>query len=114
MMDTYKMQAHIICQLQKTLLIDNAANRVAGYILWMMKEKGIHRGGGIEIPRTLSFEKIAEALFMSRETATRMFARLKKEGIIDITDEHFIILDAKKLTDYSDSNEILTGYYGTV
>ena len=114
MMDLFKMQAHIITQLQKTLILDNANNRVASYLLWMINESGAEQGEVILVPRTLSFEKMASVLFMTRETVTRIFSKLKKDRILDVEPDRYIILDLQKLKEYSDTSDILTGYYGSL
>ena len=49
----------------------------------------------LEVP--LTHQDIADSLGMARETVSREMERFKKEGLLEVKDQHIIITDAERL-----------------
>jgi len=69
----------------------NARSRVAGYLLSCIDIKA-HENRTLSLPFPLSRVEIANMIGVTQETLTRLLGKLKQEKIIDIDENHRIII----------------------
>ncbi len=75
-------------------------SRIARVLLRLAEQYGTPENGGLRLKLRLGHQDIANLIGASRETVTLTLNRLKKEGILDSTRRHFIILQPEKLRDF--------------
>ncbi|OHD08629.1 MAG: hypothetical protein A2086_16415 [Spirochaetes bacterium GWD1_27_9] len=111
--DTFCSMGYIIGEMQQTLTITNAEEKIISYLNYLRKCNSFTKDGIIYVPRTITNEKIATILDLTRETVSRILNTYKYKKIIDITKDHFIIYDLQKIESISYDSIFVTGYYGT-
>ena len=78
----------------RALLLPQSANaKLAGLLLEWGKQAGTNTTRTTRIARTFTQEEIAHMICSSRETVTRLLARLNKRRVIRVTPDSIIICD---------------------
>ena len=70
----------------------NARSRVATYLISCIDVKE-HENRSVSIPLSLSRVEIANTIGVTQETLIRLFSKLKQEKIIDIDENHNVIIN---------------------
>lgn len=77
----------------------NAAEKLAGFLLWMSFRAYNHQVNQYELTLPMSRTDIADYLGLTIETVSRMFARFRRDGLIDLKGPHHVhVLDVYKIT----------------
>jgi len=87
-------------KLEGFILTDSTA-RVASFLSDLAKRFGVRKNGKIDLPLSLTHQRIAEFVGSFRETVTISVNRLKKEGILKDDRGKITILDIKKLNEHA-------------
>jgi CRP/FNR family transcriptional regulator len=74
-----------------------AEARIRNGILQLAKRHGIRDARGIIIDLKITHQELAEMVGTSRETVTRVFARLREEGIIQVDQRRITLIDSQAL-----------------
>jgi CRP/FNR family transcriptional regulator len=75
----------------------SADSRIRMGIYDLAKKHGIRDARGTIIDLKITHQELADMVGTSRETVTRVLARLKEEGIIEITDRRMTLLNSQAL-----------------
>jgi CRP/FNR family cyclic AMP-dependent transcriptional regulator len=95
---------HVLCarlrQVWQTqsLSSSTADARIRMGIHQLAKKHGIRDARGTIIDLKITHQELAEMVGTSRETVTRVLARLRQQGIIEINQRRMVLLDDKALT----------------
>jgi CRP/FNR family cyclic AMP-dependent transcriptional regulator len=74
-----------------------AEARIRNGILQLARRHGIRDARGTIIDLKITHEELAEMVGTSRETVTRVLARLRKEGIIQVDQRRITLIDSEAL-----------------
>jgi CRP/FNR family cyclic AMP-dependent transcriptional regulator len=94
---------HVLCarlrQVWQTQSLSSSAadTRIRMGINQLAKRHGIRDARGIIIDLKITHQELAEMVGTSRETVTRVLARLRKQGIIEIDQRRMTLLDSQAL-----------------
>ncbi|MFC7440445.1 Crp/Fnr family transcriptional regulator [Laceyella putida] len=75
-----------------------AQNRAITFLLGLADKYGKKREGTIRIDIPLTHQDMASAIGTTRETVSRLLNQLRKDGLIDVGRNQFIILDKDALS----------------
>lgn len=112
-LDLLRMTSKMIGDMQKTIITENAENRILAYLNYLKRKIGFLENGKIYIPKKQTHEKIGEMLLLSRETVTRTLNSLKERNILDINNEYYILNNPKEFDELSLFYNRVTGFYGS-
>lgn len=88
--------------------------RLLLYFRWLMNEYGKTADGGVlELPRTKTITELSDLLMATRETTSRNLARLKADGLLDYTEQTWIIRDPLRMMALIDCYNDGLGYQGS-
>lgn len=107
---TYFMmnQVHLLSSRVENLTFSNAYDKVAYHLIHLAGRFGELRDEGWYIRLPFRHQQIAEALSMSRETASRMIARMEKKNLIKQDGKgHFILRNPSALASTIGVDEVL-------
>jgi CRP-like cAMP-binding protein len=107
---TYLMmkQVHLLSSRVENLTFSNAYDKVAYHLIHLAGRFGELTDEGWYIRLPFRHQQIAEALSMSRETASRMIARMEKKGLIRQNGKgHFILRNPSALAGTIGVDEVL-------
>lgn len=107
---TYFMmnQVHLLSSRVENLTFNNAYDKVAYHLIHLAGRFGEPCDEGWYIRLPFRHQQIAEALSMSRETASRMIARMEKKELIKQDGKgHFILRNASALSSTIGVDEVL-------
>lgn len=107
---TYRMmnQVHLLSSRVENLTFSNAYDKVAYLLIHLAGRLGEPTKEGWYVRLPFRHQQIAEALSMSRETASRMIARMEKKGLIKQDGKgHFILRNPSALADTIGVDEVL-------
>ena len=82
----------------KMLAFLDVPSRLAGTILWLADRYGVTTERGMEVPYWFTHQEMADLIGSTRETVTTVLADLKREGLVDSRNHHFVIVDRAALT----------------
>jgi CRP-like cAMP-binding protein len=101
-------QVHMLSSRVENLTFNNAYDKIAYHLIHLAGRFGTPHKDGWFITLPLRHQQIAESLSMSRETATRMLARIERQGLI-IQDGkgHYILRDVSALASTIGVEEVL-------
>ena len=102
-----------IRSIKNSIVIESAETKIRNYLVWIIKKNAIEEDGKIKVYRKHTHEQISEMLGLSRETITKSFTALKKDGEIDIENEYFVIKNKDLLDVKGDFNDAHIGFYGS-
>lgn len=77
----------------QTLSFSSAETRILATLNRLAQTSGVRDKRGIIVNVKLTHMELAEMAGTSRETATRIIIKLQEEGILDIVDHKFVLLD---------------------
>lgn len=101
-------QVHLLSSRVENLTFNNAYDKVAYHLIHLAGRFGELREDGWYIRLPFRHQQIAEALSMSRETASRMIARMEKKGLIKQDGKgHFILRNPSALASTIGVDEVL-------
>lgn len=81
----------------KMLAFLDVPSRLAGLILWLADRYGVPTDRGLEVPYWFTHQEMADLIGSTRETVTTVVASLKREGLVDARNHHFIVLNRMAL-----------------
>ncbi len=100
-----RLMAQVLCRRSRVLyesVSDNALlplrARCARMLLTLMASYGLPRDRGVAITLKLSQDEFADMLGRTRQSVNRELKQLERDGIIEMTYSHFIILDEQALS----------------
>lgn len=101
-------QVHMLSSRVENLTFNNAYDKVAYHLIHLAGRFGVPHNKGWFITLPLRHQQIAESLSMTRETATRMLARIERQDLI-IQDGkgHYILRDVSALASTIGVEEVL-------
>ena len=101
-------QVHLLSSRVENLTFSNAHDKVAYHLIHLAGRFGEAHPDGWFITLPFRHQQIAEALSMTRETASRMIERIEKKGFIRQDGKgHFIIKDVSGLASTIGVEEVL-------
>ncbi|WP_166243511.1 Crp/Fnr family transcriptional regulator [Paenibacillus turpanensis] len=72
--------------------------RALSFLKELIENHGVAASGGIfEVPFPLTHQEIANSIGTARETVSRLFTQLKKEGVLDTSKEGHILIERDAL-----------------
>lgn len=77
----------------QTLSFSSAEARILATLSRLAENSGVRDTRGVIINMKLTHLELAEMAGTSRETATRIIIKLQDEGLLDIVDHKFVLLD---------------------
>jgi CRP-like cAMP-binding protein len=77
----------------QTLSFANAETRILSTLNRLAQSSGVRDRRGVIINVKITHMELAEMAGTSRETATRIIIKLQEEGLLDIVDHKFVLLD---------------------
>lgn len=100
-----RSMTRLLCR-RSRLLYENVADnalrplraRCARLLLTLMTSYGLPRDRGVAISLKLSQDEFADMLGRTRQSVNRELKQLERDGIIEMTYSHFIILDEQTLS----------------
>lgn len=101
-------QVHMLSSRVENLTFNNAYDKVAYGLIHLAGRFGVPHKDGWYVALPFRHQQIAESLSMTRETATRMMARIERQGLI-IQDGkgHYILRDVSALASTIGVEEVL-------
>lgn len=75
----------------------DAYGRLAGGLLSLAQEYGVQTPEGLKIDLPLSQQELANLTGTSRETVARILGQWKRDGLLDVRQQHLIIYQIKEL-----------------
>ncbi len=80
----------------ENLTLSNSYHRVAHEILFLAKKFGVKKAAGTEIQVQLTHQDLADILSLTRETVSTAMVQLRKQGLINTTN-NILVPDMAKL-----------------
>jgi CRP/FNR family transcriptional regulator len=84
----------------KTLALSDTFSRTAQILIRLSQQYGRPVSGGVQIDVDMTRQDLANLIGTTRETVSRVLSSMKKDKVIDFSDQQIIILDAKRLDRY--------------
>lgn len=92
----------------ENLAFNNAYDKVAYRLLYLAGTLGVRQNDGWYIPLAFRHHQIADSVSITRETASRMLERMKRNGLISHDSKgHFVIRNPSGLARTMDVEEIM-------
>lgn len=92
----------------ENLAFNNAYDKVAYRLLYLAGTLGVRQEDGWFVPLAFRHHQIADSVSITRETASRMIERMKRNGLIDHDRQgHFLIRNPSGLARTMDVEEIM-------
>lgn len=99
-----RSMTQLLCR-RSRLLYENVSDnallplraRCARMLLTLMTSYGLPRDGGVSISLKLSQDEFADMLGRTRQSVNRELKQLERDGMIEMTYSHFIIIDEQAL-----------------
>lgn len=107
---TYMMmkQIHLLSSRVQNLTYSNAYDKVAYQLIHLAGRFGVEHPEGWYVRLPFRHQQVAESLSMSRETASRMIARMERKGLIKQDGKgHFILRNPSALASTIGVDEVL-------
>jgi CRP/FNR family transcriptional regulator len=82
----------------QTLSFSSAETRIMSTLQRLAQSSGVRDKRGVIVNVKLTHMELAEMAGTSRETATRIIIKMQEEGILDIVDHKFVLLDQHSST----------------
>lgn len=86
-----------LASLASELAFTDVSTRLAGWLLEQARKEGIRTRRGIGVKRDLSLRELGSLMGTVGRVLSRSLAELRQEGVIDVTPDHFVILDQQRL-----------------
>jgi len=83
----------------ENISMKDAYKRVGHQLAYYAKRFGEQTDGGVKIIPPLTHQDIADLLSITRETVSTCMTRLRKNGLIDISDRQIVVKDLDKLNE---------------
>lgn len=84
----------------KTLALSDTLARTAQILTRLSQQYGRPVAGGIQIDIDMTRQDLANLIGTTRETVSRVLSSMKKDKVIDFSDQQIIIIDEKRLARY--------------
>jgi CRP/FNR family cyclic AMP-dependent transcriptional regulator len=94
---TAEVMAHME-ERTKMLAFLDVPSRLAGTILWLADRYGQPGDRGVEVPYWFTHQEMADLIGSTRETVTTVLAEMKRDGLVDSRNHHFVVMDRGALT----------------
>jgi CRP/FNR family transcriptional regulator len=86
----------------KTLALSDTFSRTAQILIRLSQQYGRPVAGGIQIDVDMTRQDLANLVGTTRETVSRVLSSMKKDKVLDFSDQQIIILDVKRLDRYKE------------
>lgn len=101
-------QVHLLSSRVENLTFNNAYDKMAYHLIHLAGRFGVKHKDGWFVTLPFRHQQMAEALSMTRETATRMLAKIERQGhIIQDGKGHYILRDVSALASTIGVEEVL-------
>lgn len=87
------LMGNMIGELRHELSLSSAEAKILSYLKSLMVGHAAESDGSVNVPRPVSFDKLARMLNITRETTSRVFNNLKNRGVLDIHKEYYVLRD---------------------
>lgn len=109
-----QLMGYIIHNNTMDKIIKSAEAKVAAFLNYSINKTAYIENGEINVPKKISYPKMAEILDLTRETINRTFKHFEKEKLIKLDSKSYIIYNKSKIQKIANDCECLTGFYGTI
>jgi CRP/FNR family transcriptional regulator len=86
----------------KTLALSDTFSRTAQILIRLSQQYGRPVAGGIQIDVDMTRQDLANLVGTTRETVSRVLSSMKKDKVLEFSDQQIIILDVKRLDRYKE------------
>ncbi len=107
------IMGNMIGELRHELSLTDAQTKVMAYLKNLIYNSTPAADGSVQVPRKITYDKLAKMLNITRETTSRVLKIMKDKGIIDIQKDSFTILDIEKINEAIPEHSCLTHYHDT-
>lgn len=71
--------------------------RLAGRLLWLMRENGVAQEGGVLLDKKISQQELASLTMGSRQRVNKIFREWQEQGIVLMEEQRYFIVDREAL-----------------